>query len=129
MISPTGQKVRSDIKGLGHYGAARGRRTHRGTDYICEPGQNIVAPISGTVERIAYPYADKSYGGLVIQGMHCCVKLFYFMPNSGIVGSKVERGAIIGVAQDISKRHGSDMIPHIHLQIEHLDPDIFVSKL
>jgi len=123
MISPTGKGVRNDAKGFGNYGAKRGSRKHKGVDYLCEPGQDIVAPISGMVERIAYPYADKSYSGLVIAGPYMTVKLFYFEVVTN-VGLYVERGDTIGLAQDISQRYGGlPMLPHIHLEVVSIDPE------
>ena len=126
MISPTGKGIRNDSEGHGAYGASRGGRVHRGTDYICEPGQIVVAPISGTVMRVAKPYSNEAYSGLFIQGEKMAVKLFYFTPNV-LIGEGVEMGEPIGTAQDISKLHGPAMVPHIHLEIDSIDPEIFMS--
>ena len=126
MISPTGKRIRNDEKGFGNYGAPRGGRPHKGVDYLCEPGQEIVAPISGKVERIAYPYADKSYSGIVIAGPHIKVKLFYLKPFVH-VGDMVKMKEPIGYAEDISQRYGGlPMLPHIHLEIVSLDPEAFM---
>ncbi|MDH4319961.1 MAG: M23 family metallopeptidase [Desulfobulbaceae bacterium] len=128
MISPTGKtSVRSDSKGDGHYGSPRGARMHDGTDYPCIPGQQVVAPIAGTVSREAVPYADDpKYRGLVIQGKHARVKLFYLLPAKGIVGKSVAEGQVIGTAQDISAKYGKEMTPHIHLQVESYDPELLI---
>ena len=124
MISPTGStRIRSDSMGGGHFGAARGRRKHAGADYTVTPGAHIVAPIDGRVTRIAKPYADQPYSGLVIESPAMAVKMFYFEPLDGIVGQEVKEGMVIGHAQDISKLHGEDMIPHIHLQIDRVSMD------
>ena len=129
MISPTGKGIRSDPMGDGRYGSSRGNRKHRGTDYLCDPGQNIVAPISGIIARVAYPYADKSYSGVIIAGKHMSIKLFYFEPLEDFIGGEVDQGMAIGFAQDISKRYGSKMKPHVHLEIISLDPAIFTELL
>ena len=129
VISPTGQKVRNDVKGMGSYGTSRGDRIHEGTDYLCTPGQSVVAPISGKVTRLAYPYNDRSYGGLVIQGSSLAIKLFYIQPNSGIVGREVKQGEAIATAQDISERYSIGMKPHVHLEITSLNPEILISML
>lgn len=127
MISPTGKGIRSDGAGDGRYGTARGDKIHKGTDYLCEPGQPVYSPITGTIIREARPYTEGPYSGLLIQGKHCSVKLFYLKP--GVTSGPVKQGQVIGIAQDISKKHGDNMTPHIHLEIESLDPDIFVRML
>ena len=129
MISPTGSnEIRSDGMGGGHYGAPRHNRPHAGADYVCQPGQEVVSPITGMVERHADPYGDGEYGGIEIVGSQCAVKMFYFRP-SVLPGVFVKQGEAIGRAQDISKRHGGGMKPHIHLEIRSIDPDIFISNL
>lgn len=130
MISPTGKTtVRSDSKGDGHYGASRGGRMHDGTDYPCTPGQQVVAPIAGTVLREAVPYADDAkYRGVVIQGAHARVKMFYLLPDKALIGKRVTQGQTIGTAQDISAKYGAAMTPHIHLQVESYDPQILIEE-
>jgi len=129
MISPTGKGIRSDAAGDGHYGAPRGNRKHNGTDYLCDPGQHIVAPIAGIFTRIAYPYPDKTYSGLVIEGKHLTVKMFYFDPLPDFIMLEIFQGQVIGVAQDISKRYGGLMLPHIHLEIVNFDPAILTELI
>jgi murein DD-endopeptidase MepM/ murein hydrolase activator NlpD len=127
MISPTGEGIRSDRAGDGHYGARRGAKTHKGVDYICIPEQPIKAPISGRIVREARPYATGDYSGVVIQNKHYAIKMFYLDPVRDLIGEDVEQGAVIGTAQDISKRYaGQGMTPHIHLEIDHVNPEIFV---
>jgi len=138
MESPTGLGIRYDSEGQGQYRAPRikwnkqgnrinkGRRLHAGTDYICKPGQIIVSPISGKIKRIAYPYKDKQYGGVVIEGDFFTIKMFYFEPSKELIGKKVSKGDQIGTAQDISKRYSKKMTPHIHLQVDRADPNLFI---
>jgi hypothetical protein len=122
VINPTGKGIRNDEAGLGHHGAPRGKRKHNGTDFMCTPGQNVFSPISGKVERLSRPYADDSdYSGIVIGNEKMTVQLFYLDPSIG-VGAEVDMGDIIGIAQDISKKHGGGMKPHIHLRIVDIDP-------
>lgn len=129
MISPTGREIRNDSAGGGRYGDPRGSRQHDGTDYLCIPGQAVVAPIGGVVTRKAYPYADRSYSGLVIQGKNCRIKLFYVEPIIGVIGKTVKQGETIGYAQDITLRYDDNMKPHIHLEIESINPDVFINGL
>lgn len=122
MISPTGKGIRIDRAGNGMYGASRGLRKHKGCDFLCIPGQEVYAPISGTVEREAKPYADKEYSGLVIQGKHMSAKMFYLIPARDIIGKQVHRGDVVGYAQDISQNYpGEVMKPHVHIEVESMN--------
>ena len=128
VISPTGAGVRGlDKHGEGKYGAGRGNRLHRGADYICTPGQDIVSPIKGVVVREARPYASTEfYSGLLIRGMDIEIKMFYLVPDTTILGMPVEIGTVIGIAQDISERY-SGMTPHIHLEIVSINPELLIN--
>lgn len=133
MISPTGKGIRRPDKwGKGEYGDSRKsqgkRRPHNGADYVCYPGQAVVAPISGIVVRRARPYARGHYSGVLIQGKHVTVKMFYLKPEKDIIGCVVHQGAKIGMAQDISEKFPG-MTPHIHLEIDSIDPEIFIDML
>jgi hypothetical protein len=130
MISPTGLWIRSDRLGDGHFGARRdgGRRNHAGTDFECAPGNPVFAPIAGRIVREARPYSDGDYSGLLIQNSQISIKMFYFEPDTSLIGTFVTEGAVIGTAQDISKRYGKAMTPHIHLQIESIDPELLIER-
>ena len=134
MISPTGREVRkSDRWGFGTYGASRSKTVkgklvkyvHAGADYICTPGQGVVSPINGKVIRIAKPYANETFSGLVIRGARITVKMFYFNPLHNIVGKTVKRGDLIGHAQDVGQVYPG-ITPHVHLQIDSIDPEILM---
>lgn len=121
MRSPTGStEIRVDSEGDGHYGARRGSRKHAGVDYVGVPGGHAVAPISGRVVRTTLAYEDQPFEGLVIAGGGITVKMFYLKPLEGIVGAEVKEGMVIGHIQDIRDLHGPDMIPHVHMQIDHV---------
>ena len=127
MLNPTGGKIRKDIKGSGLFNAPRGNdRKHDGVDFIVVPGRKVLSPIDGQVLRQARPYSNENYSGVEIEGKRITVLLFYLRPLKGIVGSQVEKGDIIGIAQDISKRYGKEMIPHIHLRVTRCDPTLFM---
>ena len=59
--------TRQDPAGAGHFGAPRGDRTHKGQDYCCLPGAEILAPVPDgqvwSVSKWGYPYTD-GYGGV-----------------------------------------------------------------
>jgi len=126
--SPTQDyRIREDPMGFGKFKAPRGngRRIHLGADFICEPGQAVVAPISGKVVREARPYEDpeEPYSGILISDGILSIKMFYLLPAPGLLEkgrmSVVDQGKAIGVAQDISKRKREyrGMIPHVHMEV------------
>jgi len=119
IVSPTGKwKIRNDAQGSGDFCALRGSRLHEGLDFECTPGQRVYSPITGLVNRHLRPYAgDGRFKGIEIvdEGQRIC-KLFYVLPivptDAGVLA-----GQIGGVAQDISIKYGSKMLPHIHCQL------------
>lgn len=118
-----------DDFGSGLFNAPRGKEKHNGVDYICEPGQVIISPVDGTIIRKAFPYTDKEFSGVLLENDSIILKMFYFIPDKKIIGSKVKQGERIGIAQDISKLYNDKkkkMIPHIHLQIEGIDPTVLM---
>ena len=126
ILNPTGRHIRVDRGGDGHYGAPRTKKKdgkiihykHKGTDFSCGPGQDVVSPVLGKVTRIAFPYPNSEYSGLVIDADWIAIKLFYFNPISNAVGKMFYPGDKIGIAQDISKRYSEyGVTPHVHLEI------------
>lgn len=125
-LNPTGGTIRNDRGGAGYFKAPRGDEYHRDIDWTLPggPGQNVLAPITGSVVRISYPYANLTrYSGLVIKGSYATVQMFYIAPTPGIVGQDVGQGQVIGIAQDISQRY-PDCEPHIHFRLIEIDPTI-----
>ena len=130
MISPTGLGIRgNDEHGSGIYGASRISRMHRGSDFICIPGDRIYAPARGRITRIAYPYDSPHegimYSGLVLKASDYEIKMFYFEPIKAVLRTEVEEGQHIGHAQDISLKYPG-MIPHVHLEIRSINPELFI---
>lgn len=129
---PTGEfKIRVDNVGNGNYGALCRRPngttyTNKGVDFECTPGSHVYAPIPGKIIRVVVPYAfDKRFKGIVISNSVMRLKLFYMEPIVDI-GTKVERGSVIGVCQDISLKYGADCKPHIHMEMEDVSPMLFM---
>jgi len=132
MISPTGAGPRGvDSWGSGAFRAPRGDREHKGVDYRLQPGQVVVAPISGTIVRHARPYSDPKwlyeYNGVVLKGERCSIKMFYLEPFQHVIGKKVRRGEAIGMAQDVGKKYPGITL-HVHLQIDEIDPELFMER-
>ncbi len=125
MISPTKKEIRgTDGFGSGSYGARRGDHIHKGVDYICIPGQMVVMPIAGVILREARPYAnDSRWSGVLIKGKNAEIKMFYLSPDKTLFGQNLNEGAMIGIAQDISKKYPG-ITPHIHLEIVSINPEI-----
>ncbi len=121
--------IRIDKLGDGHYLAPRGERLHRGVDYVVVPGANVYAPVNGHIVRESWPYKDGSYSGVLFQGSSIAFKIWYFSPYLHLIGEKLKAGTILGKAQDISKRYGKDMIPHIHIEVADMDLSLFMGKL
>jgi hypothetical protein len=122
--------LRDDPAGLGHFGAPRaGGRTHRGIDYRCAPGGEVLAPVRGVVTRLGYPYGDDlNWRYVEITGddqlngpeRH---RLFYVRPVCK-EGDQVTLDTVIGVAQDISERYPDQgMLPQIHYEIKNAAGD------
>ena len=106
-----------DPLGDGSFGASRGNRKHKGIDIVASPGETIFSPITGKVTRFPIPYADDSrYTGIEITNSTYRIMIFYMKANVSI-GSTVIAGQSIGVAQNISAKHGSAMKNHVHYEV------------
>jgi len=132
MISPTGKPIRDfDAWGRGTYGAPRGKRIHRGVDFICEAGQQVICPIGGLngdviVVREARPYTEGEYSGVLLKTVGIVIKMFYLEPDRSLIGQTIKQGHIIGHAQDISEKY-EGMIPHVHLEIVGMNPEVLLN--
>lgn len=118
-----------DPRGCGHFGAPRGSRTHAGLDIIAIPGETIFSPITGTVTRFPFAYGDDlSFTGIEIKNDVFDVKIFYLKPTV-LANTKVKKGQVIGMAQNIAKKHGGGMKNHVHIEVRNklgilIDPEI-----
>lgn len=137
MISPTGLGIRSDSSGDGRFGSARGIRTHKGIDFLTRPGQPLIMPVSfGELKRIVWPYkVNGDYRGVEISGYDqgfggVTLKLMYMVPFQ--LKGGITQGSIIGWSQDVSKKHGGSMLPHVHLEVRQngklFDPEILIEN-
>lgn len=119
LISPTGLGLRgADAWGSGAWLARRGARSHLGVDFRAKPGQEIVMPCTARVVRKKYPYpGDFDLEGVLLDAGGWQVTLFYLVPQV-MPGTIRPIGAVLGTAQDISKRYDMRMTPHVHLEVE-----------
>lgn len=119
MRSPTGKGIRSDAAGDGNYGARRGDRVHNGVDYLCDEGQDIVAPFNMRILRVANPNATTPLSGIKWAYGRSEGKMFYFKPDPTLINKNVSEGQVIGKAQSCSFHYGDPkMQDHIHFQID-----------
>lgn len=118
-INPTGKGVRiSDRHGQGHFGASRGKRTHKGVDYVAEVGQDIKAVMSGRITKVGYPYGnDLSYRYVEISNDDTGYRIRQFYVKPCVINDDwVSQGDVIGVAQCLDRRYAG-ITEHVHLEI------------
>jgi len=131
VANPVGHAPRQwDAYGSGQFGAPRdgGARRHAGEDYTAEADQVVVAPISGFVTKIGYPYADDPqlrYVEITNPALKISARVFYVHPEVQ-VGAAIAIRAPIGTAQSLQARYPG-IINHVHLEIangaeQKLDP-------
>lgn len=136
IISPTGKGIRHDPAGRGDYLAPRGSDIHRSLDFVCTPGQQVVCPINRCqAVRCADPFGDREYSGVLLRSNRIEILLFYLCIHEEVFGKTLFQGDIIGLAQDITKRYidgpediDNKMQPHIHLQVDSIDPELLLKE-
>lgn len=123
-----------DAQGCGLFGASRdgGARQHNGVDFVCAPGELVLAFKTGTVTKLGYPYADKPEFRYV--ELHCPAdgtrhRYFYVAPSVK-VGDKVDAGAAIGKGQKLPY---AGITQHYHFEVlrdgQHVDPLRYLAGL
>lgn len=112
-------QMRNDTQGQGSFGAIRSGHKHQGIDLVCSPGEAVFSPVDGVVTRKFFVYSgDTNFMGCEIQGDDGeAFKLMYVSPIASLIGKRVKAGQQIATAQDISKKWGASMIPHVHLEM------------
>ena len=120
-----------DAWGDGSYGASRGTRTHRGIDFITEPGDEILSPVKGRVSKIGFPYSPKKGDKILYKYVQvtdykgCKHRIFYCEPTVA-VDLHVDTTSVIGLAQDIASKYSTpsrSMKNHAHYEIIDADGD------
>ncbi|MDE2346368.1 MAG: hypothetical protein KGL13_07855, partial [Gammaproteobacteria bacterium] len=135
-VNPTAGGVRDDRTGGGYFDSTRRDpdgtiRFHLATDFLATPSQDVEAPISGKVrELIVYGQKFtrkdprlKQFRGVAIKGQDeygfptgYSAKLFYVAPATGIGGTIVHAGDIIGTAQNRAQ-FTPGMQNHVHMEL------------
>lgn len=105
-----------DKFGSGAFGASRGNRKHQGIDIIVTENEPIKAPFDLSFKRVTQPYKDDNvYKGGVYDSELGELKIFYMKPLTD--KKTYKQGDIIGFAQNIAKKYGPEMHPHIHIEL------------
>jgi len=107
-----------DGKGSGAFAAPRGGKRHKGTDYVFASGDEVKSPVKGIITRLGWAYANSEFRLIEILS-HKGSLLWRFLYVDPIVkaGDKIIEGQTIGTAQKISKRYGSEMKDHVHVEV------------
>lgn len=119
--NPTGEAPREhDGYGEGRFGASRdgGAREHAGVDYAAKAGQRVIAPISGYVTKVGFPYGDDErlrYVEITNPALNLTARVFYLNPDVE-VGQAVRVGKPIGRAATLQDRYPG-ITDHVHLEV------------
>lgn len=124
-----------DPWGSGVFGASRdgGARQHSGLDFLALPGDDVCAPITGTVVSIGKAYPDGDLYSIHIHGdgdyRNWRIKMLYAAPAPGLYGKYVSAGDSIGTAQNVaeywkakSPSHTGEMKNHVHVEVWITEP-------
>ncbi len=125
-----------DAWGNGAFNASRisssGKvRKHKGIDYACSPGIEIMSPCLGEVTKLGWPYSSSNFRYVEVTDLtgELRHRVFYIEPSVR-VGDQVTILTVIGKVQNISNRYSTKNKPktnHLHYEIlttegEPLDP-------
>jgi len=139
ILPPTKHGFRqTDAYGSGHYGASRTRATagvqwagqsyaHKGTDWICVPGEYAFCPCLADVTHIGWAYpkvstSDPEFGSIHFESVEhpeYQFKLFYVrFTLEGTFPIRVAAGEAFGICQDLRLRYPGPppISPHVHLE-------------
>jgi LysM repeat protein len=121
-INPTGQAIRNDGGGHGHFGASRVRDgrvgKHEGLDILSTTGQAVKAPISGTLYK-SNPQEVHSGFKIVSDDGKTIVKVFYAKFDPSLEGTRVKAGDDVAVAQDLQmkNKYPKHVKDHVHVEV------------
>jgi LysM repeat protein len=122
-VNPTGGAIRNDSGGDGHYGASRRRASgpgvHHGLDILSTPGQDVRAPISGTLRQVNPNNVHSGFEIVSNDGL-TAVRVFYAAPNQSLIGKQVSAGDTVATAQDLQMRgqYPANVRDHVHVEVK-----------
>lgn len=119
----------SDSQGKGYFGAPRGDRTHKGVDFVAQPGEAVRAFMAGVVSKIGFPYADKPEFRYVevrrVNGDN--LRYFYVSPTVAL-NDQISAGEMLGTCQELPY---PGITQHYHFEVtvrgEFADPIRYLS--
>lgn len=125
-----------DKWGAGHWLAPRdnGKRKHLGVDYVNNVGEAITAFEGGEVTKIGYPYRQDDdqkahFRYCEVSAPSGRVWRYFYCEVLVDVGQCVEKGQVLGAAQDLSAVW-EGMTQHCHVDIkfngERIDPTCLI---
>jgi len=124
IFSPTGMGIRNDTGGLGHYGAPRGNRSHKGLDFKTNKGQDIVSLLHGKARNFrgsTDPHKPMlqitpNANSLGIKR----IEILYVNKLHGVIDYKwyEMKGAttVLGTAADLSNWYPENVTDHVHVK-------------
>lgn len=131
-------KIRDyDKWGAGHYGAPRGKRKHRGVDYVNHVNEAVECFEGGEVTKIGFPYSQKSakkrhFRLVEIMVSHAISHRYFYVEALVQVGNIVEKGQIIGWAQDLDVVYPG-ITQHVHFEVKkngrHINPTEYLKNV
>jgi len=125
MLAAKLKKRGIDAFGSGAFGSSRGDRKHKGIDYACEPGTEILSPCIGKVTKIGYPYPNSTYRYVEVTDLSKLRNRVFYIKPVVKKGDQVTVLTVIGKAQDIAKKYSTEhkkMVNHVHYEILNGEP-------
>lgn len=128
LVSPTtsGKIRKPDNWGEGRYGAKRGGRHHKGTDYVAKPGERIVSTVSGkvvNVQGVSYGkprdprIKEPTYRIVDIETEDDYIIRHHYVSPGVKQGDVVKAGkSVLGTAQDLTRRYNG-ITNHVHIEM------------
>jgi murein DD-endopeptidase MepM/ murein hydrolase activator NlpD len=120
--NPTGLGIRNDSGGSGRYGASRSRAggIHYGVDYSGVSGQDVYAPITGTITATKPSRTSKLHGfNMVSDDRLTTVTVLYAKIAPSLQGKHVTVGQVVAVQEDLqtANEYPANVGDHVHVQI------------
>lgn len=117
-------EIRNDSQGLGHFGAPRGSRTHKGIDILVPPVMTVQTPLAGTITKYGYTsstatgsrYVEVTPNGVL--GTLIKLRFHYvtIQPNLQ-VGTKLQKNETLGRSQNLHQWYSTQMKNHVHFEL------------
>lgn len=128
-----------DAMGCGEFGASRGDRKHNGLDLLFEAWESVYAPFKLKIKRFGKVYASTTqfdlveFTGFGVFSIFTYKVMYIDTVKTWNVNDIIDKGQLLGNAQDIADYHGGGMKNHIHVEVrvlgKLLNPKTFIKTL